>query len=250
MKRRLAITVLLLPCIASGALMAPASAGSQDLQVIDLHHRPADEIIPIVQPLLEEGGVLTGVDDVLFVRTSPSNFEQIRQAVAAIDRAPRQLLITVGQGTVRTSDAAAVEGSAVIGGGNAQVQAHAGSRSQQADLHDVSSIRTLEGSETFIAVGQSGPYTTASTGFYATARVAGEVVTLEVAPRQQRMTAGHGGVVEGSGAASTVTVRLGEWIELGAVRETSSGSAGGLLVWGRHSGSSAYSAWIRVDEVR
>jgi len=240
MKQRLTIAVILLPFIAS----------AQDLQVIDLRYRLADEIVPIVQPLLEAGGVLTGIDDVLFVRTSPSNLEQIRQAVAAIDRAPRQLLITVGQGTVRTSDAATVEGAAVIGGGDVRVRAQAGSRSQLANLQNVSSIRTLEGSETFIAVGQSGPYTSASTGFYAAARVSGEIVTLEVSPRQQRMTAGRGGMVESSGAASTVTARLGEWIELGAVRDTSSGSTGGLLVWGRSTGASEYSAWVRVDEVR
>jgi hypothetical protein len=205
MKPRLSISAVLLPFITITVLVSAAPARAQDLQVIDLHYRLADEIIPILQPLLEAGGVLTGVDDVLFVRTSPANLEQIRQAVAAIDRAPRQLMITVGQGTVRTSDSAAVHGSAVIGGGDARVLAQAGSRSQLAEMNNMSSIRTLEGNETYIAVGQSGPYTSASTGFYATARVSGESVTLEVSSRQQRMIAGHGGVVESSGAASTVT---------------------------------------------
>jgi hypothetical protein len=250
MKPRLSIAAALLRFIAITALVAAAPARAQDLQVIDLHHRLADEVIPIVQPLLEAGGVLTGVDDVLFVRTSPANLEQIRQAVAAIDRAPRQLLITVGQGTVRTGDAAAVRGSAAIGGGDVQVRAHGGSLSQQASLQNVSSIRTLDGNETFIAIGQSGPYASVSTGFYATARVSGDNVTLEVSPRQQRMTNGHGGIVESSGAASTVTARLGEWIEIGAVRDTTAGSTGGLLVWGRSSGTAEYSAWIKVDEVR
>lgn len=249
MRLRLTIAAVLVPLISFAALVSPAPTGAQDLQVIDLHYRLAGEIIPIVQPLLEAGGVLTGVDDVIFVRTSPANLEQIRQAIAAIDRAPRQLLITVGQGTVRTSDAAAIRGSAAIGGGDVQVHAQAGSRSQQESLRNVSSIRTLEGNETFIAVGQSGPYTDASSGFYATARISGETVTLDVSPRQQRIPAGRGGFLESRGAASTVTARLGEWIELGAVRDTSSGSTGGLLVWGRNSGISEYSAWVKVDEV-
>jgi len=247
---RLTIAAALLPLVALMALVGPACGSAQDLQVIDLHYRFADEIIPIVQPLLEPGGVLTGADNVLFVRTSPSNLEQIRQAVAAIDVAPRQLLITVGQGTVRTSDAVAIRGSAAIGRGEAQVQAQGAGRTQQADLRNVSSIRTLEGNEAFIAIGQSGPYAGANTGFYATARVSGETVTLEVSPRQQRIGVGRGGLVGTSGAASTVSARLGEWVELGAVRDTGSGSTGGLLVWGRSTGTSEYSAWVKVDEAR
>ena len=45
-----------------------------------------------------------------------------------------------------------------------------------------------------------------------------------------------------------MTGRLGEWIELGAVRESSASSTGGLLVWGRRTDSSEYSAWVKVDE--
>ena len=60
------------------------------------------------------------MDDVLFVRASAANVEQIRLAVATLDRAPRQLLISVGQGRCgRGCDA--VEGSATIGDDDVQV---------------------------------------------------------------------------------------------------------------------------------
>ena len=91
---RALVTTLLL-------LWIPVS-GAQSLQIIELHYRLADQILPSLQPLVEPGGVLSGTDSTLFVRTSPGNFEQIRQAVALLDRAPRQLLISVGQGTVET----------------------------------------------------------------------------------------------------------------------------------------------------
>ena len=234
--------------VAAVAALAAFATRAQDLQVIELQHRLAEDVMPVVRPLLEEGGVLTGADGVLFVRTSPANLEQIRRAVESIDRAPRQLLITVGQGTVTSSNSAAAQGAAVIGD-QAGAALRAGTRSREAALHDVSSVSTLEGNETYISVGQSGPYREADTGFYAIARVSGDSVVLEIAPRQQRL-AGPGGVVHGSGAATTVSARLGEWIELGAVRESSSASTGGLLVWGRHSGASEYSAWVKVEEVR
>lgn len=234
--------------LATAALALPLPSGAQDLQIIELRHRLADDVLPVVRPLLAEGGVLTGTDGLLFVRTSPANLEQIRAAIAAIDRAPRQLLITVGQDTAGGSSSAGVRGTVVIGN-DSSARVRVGGGSQRADLGNVSSIRTLEGNETYIAVGQSTPYRAADTGFYATARVSGDTVTLEISPRQQRF-AGRGGVVESGGATTTVSMPLGEWIELGAVRETTAGSTGGLLVWGRHGGASEYSAWVKVEEIR
>jgi type II secretory pathway component GspD/PulD (secretin) len=268
--------------IALTSALGATTPMAQDLEIIDLEYRRAEDVIPIVQPLLDPGGVLSGVDDKLLVRTTPSNLAQIRQAVAAVDRPQRQLLITVGQGTVTGIDAASARGAATIGGGDVQVgvnrppagqpgaQVVVRGTTQQANLRNQSSIRTLEGSETWIAMGQSVPLTTTqvapgwgrpvqttttyrdvSTGFYATARVSGDVVTLEISPRQQDYQPSRGGgTVQTRGSNSVVTGRLGEWIELGAVRETGSGSASGLLVWGRHTGGSEYSAWVRVEEVR
>ena len=270
------------PVLALAALLSAIVAQAQEMQVIELRHRLATDVIPIVQPLLEPGGVITGMDGMLFVRTSPANLAQIRQAVDVLDRKPRQLLVTVGQGTVTSADSSSVRGSATIGGGDVQVgvnrppgaepgaSARVDSRSQRADLANVSSVRALEGMETFIAIGQSVPVTTtqvtrgwggtvtqqstefrsASTGFYATVRVSEERVTIEISPQQQRLRSSpRGPVVETAGAVTTVSGRLGEWLALGAVQESSASGTGGLLAWGRQSGSSQYSAWIKVDEV-
>jgi type II secretory pathway component GspD/PulD (secretin) len=270
------------PAVAFVAVLSSIVTQAQQLQIIELRHRLADEVIPIVQPLLEPGGVITGRDGTLFVRTSPANLAQIRQAVDLLDRAPREVLVTVGQGTVANLDSSHVRGAATIGDGDVQVGVNrppgaesgvsvsAGSRSQRADLANVSSIRALEGMETFIAVGQSVPVTTtqvtrgpggtvtqqstefrsASTGFYVTVRLSGEVVTLEISPQQQRLrSSARGQVVETAGAVTTVSGRLGEWMALGAVQESSATGTGGLLARGGQTGSSQYSAWVKVDEV-
>jgi len=271
--RLAAIAALFL--LAAGFGVAPRA---QDLHVIDLNFRMAEDLIPILEPLLEPGGVLTGTDDVLFVRTGPENLEQIRAAVATLDRAPRQLLITVGQGTVRDVDAARVEGSATIGEGDVQVgvnrppgadsgaEVAVRSRQQQADLRNVSSVRVVEGTETWIGAGQSVPltettvqhrpggvvqqtttYRDVTTGFYATARVSGDRVILDISARQQRYRPSSGTVAT-QGSTTTVTGRLGEWFELGAVDESGSSSTDGLLTWGRRSEASRYSVWVKVDE--
>lgn len=274
---RLARPVLALLLVALATV-----ASARELQLIELRYRLAEEILPVVQPLLEPGGVLTGANEVLFVNTSPANFEQIRQAVELLDRRPRQLMITVGQGTVTRDERTDLRGAATVGSGEVRVgvntppgaesSAAVGARSgsQRADLHNTSSVRTLEGTETYIALGQLVPltatqvvpvarrpleytsteYREVSTGFYATVRLHGEMVTLEVSPRQQRLrAAATAPVVETAALVSTVSGPLGEWIPLGAVQQAGGGETTGLLLWGRHSAESQYSAWVKVDEV-
>lgn len=268
---RLALLAVLL----LGAVLARA----QDLQIIELKHRLAADLLPVVQPLVEQGGSITGTDNLLLVRTSAGNLAQIRQAVAALDRAPRQLLISVGQGNVGSDTAAGVRGSATIGSGDAQVginrppgpdggvQVQGGARTLHTGSDNVGSVRTLEGSETFIAVGQSRPVTSttvapgwhgptvtqtteyreASSGFYATAHVNGDRVTLQISPQQQAFRSR--GSLDTASLSTTVSGRLGEWIALGAVRSQQADSARGLLVWGTRASDSEYSAWVKVEEI-
>jgi len=262
-------------------LLWQGPAPAQEMQVIELRYRLADEVIPTLQPLLEPGGVITGMDGMLFVRASAANVEQIRQAAALLDRKPRQLLISVGQGTVANVQDADVRGAATIGSGDAQVGVNrppvgepgvavqAGQRTQRANLHNVSSIRALEGTETYIAIGQSVPvsttqvtpgwgrpnvvqtteYRSASTGFYATARLSGDRVTLELAPQQQRFSGPDARrTVETAGLTTQVSGRLGEWIGVGGASESGSSTTSGLLVWGRRSSDSQYTVWVKVEE--
>jgi type II secretory pathway component GspD/PulD (secretin) len=268
--------------VAIASLLHPGVPDAQDLQVIELRFRLAEDILPALQPLLEPGGVLSGMDAVLFVRTSPANLEQIRQAVAMLDRQPRQLLVSVGQGTVVDERDAAVRGAATVGddqiqvgvnrppgdGTNVTVQARQGR--QSADLQNVSSVTTLEGAETFIAVGQSAPLTTtqvspgwagstvvetteyrsASTGFYATARLSGDVVTLEVSPQQQRFSGSRPDRrIETAGVTTRVSGRMGEWMQVGASAGSSRSDASGLLTWGNRSDETSYGVWVKVEEV-
>lgn len=260
-------------------LLASAAALAQQMQVIELHYRRADQVIPVLQPLLEPGDALTGLDDKLFVRAGPAAMARVLQAIEAVDRPQRQLLITVGQGTVTGVDAAELRGAvtATSGGVSAGVnrppgsgtsaQAIAAARRQQANMHDVSSVRAIEGMEAYIAVGQQVPFTTTqampgrdgpvvtqsttyrdvSTGFYATVRLDGDSATISISPRQQAYDRARGGTIYTAGADSTVTARVGEWVELGAVRESGSASDVGLLVWGRHTSQSQYSAWLKVE---
>src|SRR6187431_1126785 len=72
---------------------------AQSLEVIDLKYRTAAEVIPVLQPLVEQGGALTGQDYKLFVRTSSGNLAQLRSAVAQLDKQQRQMLVSVRRST-------------------------------------------------------------------------------------------------------------------------------------------------------
>ena len=54
-------------------------AAEMKLEVIPLHNRNADEIIPIIQPLVHEGGTVTGMNNQLIIKTTAANLVEIKQ---------------------------------------------------------------------------------------------------------------------------------------------------------------------------
>lgn len=67
------------------------------LEVIKLRHRSAEDVLPIIRPLLDKGDVASGMNYQLILRTSPQNLEQVKKLLESIDVAPRRLKITVMQ---------------------------------------------------------------------------------------------------------------------------------------------------------
>ncbi len=73
------------------------NAAEMTLEIIPLQFRNADEIIPIIRPLVQHGGTVTGMNNQLIVKTTAGNLMEIKQILAQIDKAARRLLITVKQ---------------------------------------------------------------------------------------------------------------------------------------------------------
>ena len=160
----------------SGAALA------DPIQPIQLKHRPADEIIPVIKPLLGPDDSLTGQGYQLFIRTSDSNFEQIRQMVNKLDRAAKLLLISVFQGDDRELRALGVSGNLQVQDSNSNISVGSANQSARrgADVqystrnasvgaHTLSTrgrltdnpihqLRISEGSEGYIETGKSIPY--------------------------------------------------------------------------------------------
>jgi hypothetical protein len=244
----------------------------------------AEDLLPILLPLVPQGSAITGTGDTLFVRADAATLRNIREAVASLDRAPRQLLITVGQRSNARDSGTSVRGSGTIGSGDVQVginrppadsaggQVVVRSGTASDDTRNVSSVRALEGYETYVSVGQSLPFTSTTvtggahhppivsqstgfrdvqSGFYATPRVSGDRVTLEISSRQQRLTGNQRNAPATTGSlTTTVSGKLGEWMQIGGSVDATDSASGGLVTWGTRSDLTQYSAWVKVEEVR
>ena len=170
---------LLIPLL--GLLLLCSSARADSIETIQLQNRPAAEVIPIIQPMLDAGGSVSGQGFQLFVRSSERNLAQIRQLVETLDTAARQLLISVFQGSERDLRALAMSGGFRYQDDNADISFGSGGRpprgadvtystrgaavsgnvlSTRGRLSDnpIHQLRVSEGSPGYIETGASIPY--------------------------------------------------------------------------------------------
>jgi hypothetical protein len=239
------------------------------LEVIELKHRTAEQVLPDLRPLLDPGAVLTGQRNQLIVRTSAQNLAEIRRALDALDRPARRLVISVRFDDAAADERSAFEASGVVStqGARARVQA-ADARSAANERID-QRVQVLEGGRALIATGQSRPVRQAQvlgnpgtpvqrqsviiqemvTGFEVVPRLSGSTVFLEIAP-QRELPGALPGSVQGHSAASTVSGRLGEWLELAGTSGASSRDARGIASAARERSAESRRIWVKVDEVR
>ena len=102
-------------------LVLPASVQAASITTIELQNRPAAEIIPVVEPMLEAGDAISGRGFKIFVRTSPATLAQLREMIDALDVAARVLQISVFQGSTRGLSELGLGGSIRIDNGGASV---------------------------------------------------------------------------------------------------------------------------------
>lgn len=247
-------------------------AVAQQMEIIQLRSKTVDEVLPALLPLVEPGGTLTGMNDQLFLKTSARNREEIKRVLAAMDKPSRRLIIRISQNRQ-------AEDSARGGEVSGQVTLGSTRRSNvAASVWDTKSVRgesaaqmvqTIEGGRAFIQVGRSLAvpmrqtvvgsggaivnegliYRDIGSGFYATPRVNGQRVTLEISQQAENFEPGYGrGAVSSQRLATTVSGQLGEWIELGGSGRQAAGQQGGAFSVGTSDARDNRSIWLKVEE--
>lgn len=134
-------------------------------------------------------------------------------------------------------------------------------------------IQVLEGNSAFINVGESRPvrsrqvvrtvvngqivdrvvegteYRNANTGFSVVPRVQGNLVTLDIDPQREVFEEGRRGAVNVQRVVTTVSGRLGEWMDLGGVNESRSDNQSVLLGRSSTSSSERRGVQVKVEEL-
>ena len=239
--------------IATWLALAAAWAFAQSLEIIELRNRPAEQILPVIQPLLAKEGTASGSGFQLIVRTTPANLAQIRQVVASLDRVPRQLVIHVRQTLGAAGAASGVGAQAALAPGDSSARANLWNNSSTAQDNVAQQVRVLEGNQAYINTGTSTLVTqrtvtrtgTATmtqesvvprdynTGFYVTPRVNGQTVFLDIGAQRNTPLSANAGLGKGAAGVnrvvSSVSGRLGEWIELGGVNLAQSAETSGVV---------------------
>lgn len=227
------------------AVLAPLHAAAQQaLEVIPLRHRTVEQVLPVLRPLLEPGGALTGQRGQLIVRTSPENLAELRRALAAIDQPARRLLISVRLDEVSQSTTRGVQGDARVGNRGARIDIRAqddsSSRAERVDQR----VQVLEGGRALIMAGRTvplpgGTWETA-TGFEAIPRLAGDTVFVDIAPQRESLE-------RQERIATTLSARLGEWFEVGGALHASDRDERGAISRSRTGAYETRRVWLKVE---
>jgi hypothetical protein len=168
------------------------------------------------------------------------------------------------------------QAGARVGGGGARVEsgsdgvrasARIRSTRETARERDVQRVRVLEGYPAFIRTGRSVPvgrrdvvttarrgvvvdsieYEEVSRGFYVRPVLSADTVTLEIAPRRDRLDSG--GAIERRGAETVVSVPLGRWTRIGGVSQSGDRKTSGLAAATTERRDRDYRLFIKVDRV-
>ncbi len=156
---------------------------ADSISTIQLQNRPAEEVIPIVEPMLEAGDAISGQGFTIFLRSSPETVARVRDVIAVLDNPARTLEVSVFQGSERdlvelgisagirieSGDARADVGNGGDNGedavGSMTYSTTGGSASidgisTQKSLRDnpIHRVRVTEGTEAYIETGEQVPY--------------------------------------------------------------------------------------------
>ena len=252
--------------------MGCSLAWGQTLEIINLRHRSAEALLPQLVPFVEPGGAISGMNDKLFLRASSRNQVDIRALVASLDTPMRRLMISVRQDGADAGEGsgAGVSGRVEVGAGGTAISGRghlyqADSRSRR-DIRQ--QVQTIDGGRAAILVGESfllplrqvvltpsGVLVAESfvqrdlgTGFVAVPRLNGERVTLEISPRDD--TPGPvPGSVNVQRVLTTVSGRLGDWLELGGSVGAQSADSGAITRSSSHSASRQRRLLLKVEEL-
>jgi len=266
------LKLLLISCL----LLSVVQAAS--LTTLQLRNRSAAEVIPVIEPMLEPGDVITGRGYKVFLRASPQTVSDVQEMIDALDTAAKMLQISVFQGSRQSLERLSLNGSLRIkgddgsirignsnGGGAGSIDYANGSTRASVDgtrkrlarqSSPVYQVRVAEGNEAFIKTGAQVPYSggddgtvfkDVTSGFYVLPRIHGDSVTLQVSPFKNALSTSGSGNIATQSANTTLSGGIGEWLQVGGVSEHNSYTQSGTASYSSGNSQRQDRIWIRAD---
>ena len=275
--------VIILMCL------LPTLALASGMEVLTLQNRSASEVLPVLRPLLEPGGVMTGINDQIILRTSSANRAQIKAALAKIDIPARQLLIYVSQNRQQNGEQHELSGHVNIGretrsprrqsgtspeqvtadirNGNGNADLRLGNIQRSTDQHTNQMLRVVDGGSAYIRTGVSIPvqmhqvYLSPGGAIISDSLVYRDIGSgfyakphvngqhVTLEISPQQDKLSANGVVEQQRLYTTITTRLGEWTQIGGTDTQGNHQSRALLGVTGSTSAAQGGVWIKVEEV-
>jgi hypothetical protein len=249
----------------------------------DLKTRTADEIIPILQPLLQQNESISGKGFLLFIQTSSQRATELKKLIESIDQRGKTLRISVTSDEtlvaqenqikadvqVNSGDARVIVGqpgknqdSNITISGNYATQNTENSKTQFINLEEGASafvaketlrffpVNTFIGNGRGISEIQSTQVNVRSDGFYVEARTIDEQSAII---KVQSFASGelNNGRFEDEQLSANTTLRaaIGQWVELGGIGESSATTSSGILSRTRRNEDRFNRIFLKVEVV-
>lgn len=254
-----------------GLLTAQVGAADR-IEIIPLKNRSAEELMPLIRPLLDQGEALSGTGYQLIVRAAPERQDEIRSLIAQLDQAAQQLRISVRRAAREEIERERAQANIVVignGGGEVKTRGQAIVRSTRDKSGERNNfqVTALEGTPAYINTGEAFPVPTQSgyivngqpvvtqgieyqqlnSGFYALARTHGNDVTVDISPQREVLDGrGH---IQTTSLITTVRGRLGDWLELGGTSQQRTQQGSGIMRSTRNKDDTQQTLWMKVETV-
>jgi hypothetical protein len=260
-------------CLIPVSLMVYAET---EFKIITLQHQFADNLLPIIAPMVGADGTATGMQNQLILRASPDRMREIEATVQQLDIARVNRRITINSSNQNQSQLNRTEARGRVNidnitiGNDRHARTNSGNIIVERNRNNVQKnssqfLNVLDGERAFIQVGQSIPFTqdwititrhyvqieratdwrNITTGFAVRPRTIGNQVELEITPRIASLN--NQGMIDFEELSTTLRISLNEWVDIGGTMQNNDDISRQILGRQNSTSSQHSSLMIKVD---
>ena len=263
-------------------MLVPSLANSTEptrIEIIELHNRTSNEIIPLIKPLMDQNSALTGTGYELIIRATPEKLVEIKDLINQLDNPSKTLIIHVKYANESEAEVLEAEiagrvpvgkNSEIIVGNShdAKTEIKIMQTEKRDNGTDEYKVRVLDGNIAHIQTGKSIPvpqrsvvtngntvvtqdsieYRDVTSGFYALPRLSGNIVTVDISPKKESLSQHGGGVINVQAMHTRIQGKLGEWMSLGGVNNENRSDESGIIYKTRQRNENNYQIFIKIEQ--